>query len=85
MERVCPLVRSREGWAAAGRLTTQLIRLPPEKAKSKNAPKQVETLVRESIPNGPRLKSAVDMLYVCGDAASRGGEDQSQYGECAAL
>jgi hypothetical protein len=47
------------------RLTTQLIRLPPEKAKSKNAPKHVEAFVCGSIPNGPRLKSAVDMLYVC--------------------
>ena len=49
------------------RLTTQLIRLPPEKAKSKNAPKHVEAFVCGSIPNGPRLKSAVDMLYVCRD------------------
>lgn len=47
------------------RLTTQLIRLPPENAKSKNAPKHVEAFVCGSIPNGPRLKSAVDMLYVC--------------------
>lgn len=54
-----------ERWDGWIRRTTQLIFEVEESVRSKKAPRQVETFVVASRPNGPRLKSAEDMLYAC--------------------